>query len=125
MEINELSYLVRGAIFTVHKELGPGLFESVYEAALAFELRSLGLHVSTQVGLPVIYKETTLEIGFKIDILVENQLIIEIKSVETLQNVHKKQLLTYLRLSNSKLGILVNFNEPYLEDKKSLIRIIN
>lgn len=125
MEINELSYLVRGAIFTVHKELGPGLLESVYEAALSYELKSLGLRVSTQLGLPVKYKEALLEIGFRLDILVENQLIIEIKSVEILKDVHKKQLLTYLKLSNKKLGILVNFNVSHLEDKKSLIRIIN
>lgn len=125
MEINELSYLVRGAIFTVHKELGPGLLESVYEAALSYELKSLGLRVSTQLGLPVKYKEVLLEIGFRLDILVENQLIIEIKSVEILKDVHKKQLLTYLKLSDKKLGILVNFNESHLEDKKSLIRIIN
>ena len=125
MEINELSYLVRGAIFTVHKELGPGLLESVYEAALSYELKSLGLRVSTQLGLPVKYKQALLEIWFRLDILVENQLIIEIKSVEILKDVHKKQLLTYLKLSDKKLGILVNFNESHLEDKRNLIRIIN
>ncbi|MEQ8361481.1 MAG: GxxExxY protein [Cyclobacteriaceae bacterium] len=125
MELNDLTFKIRGAIFTVFNELGPGLLESVYETTLAHELLHLGLKVSTQVPLPVIYKDIKLEIGFRIDILVENQVIIEIKSVETLHDVHKKQLLTYLRLSNKKLGILVNFNSSRLIDKESIIRIIN
>ena len=125
MELNDLTYKIRGAIFTVFNELGPGLLESVYEAALAHELQDLGLAVNKQIPLPVIYKDIKLEIGFRIDILVENQIIIEIKSVETLHDVHKKQLLTYLRLSNKKLGILVNFNTVRLLDKESIIRIIN
>lgn len=99
--------------------------ESVYESALAHELSDLGLAVSTQLPLPVIYKTIKLDIGFRIDILVENQIIIEIKSVDMLHDVHKKQLLTYLRLSNKKLGILVNFNSSRLVDKESIIRIIN
>jgi GxxExxY protein len=125
MEINDLTYKIRGAIFEVYKTLGPGLLESVYEAALASELIALGLVIQTQVALPVIYKENKLELGFRIDILVENQVIIEIKSVDALHDVHKKQLLTYLKLSDKKLGILVNFNVSSLEDKVSLIRIIN
>jgi len=125
MELNDLTYKIRGAIFTVFNELGPGLLESVYEAALAHELQDLGLTVNKQIPLPVIYKDIKLEIGFRIDILVENQIIIEIKSVETLHDVHKKQLLTYLRLSNKKLGILVNFNTVRLLDKESIFRIIN
>ena len=125
MELNDLTYKIRGAIFTVHKELGPGLLESVYEAALAYELNEIGLEVKTQVGLPVEYKSVTLELGFRIDILVNNQIVIEIKSVETLHDVNKKQLLTYLKLSNKRLGILVNFNSSVLVDKESLIRIIN
>ncbi len=123
--LNDLSYKIRGAIFTVFNELGPGLLESVYESALARELVDTGLIVSTQVPLPVIYKDIKLEIGFRIDILVENQVVIEVKSVEMLHDVHKKQLLTYLRLSSKKLGILVNFNSSKLVDKESLIRIIN
>ncbi|MEQ8302135.1 MAG: GxxExxY protein [Cyclobacteriaceae bacterium] len=123
--LNDLSYKIRGAIFTVFNELGPGLLESVYESALARELVDSGLIVATQVPLPVIYKDIKLEIGFRIDILVENQVVIEVKSVEMLHDVHKKQLLTYLRLSNKKLGILVNFNSSKLVDKESLIRIIN
>ena len=125
MELNDLTYKIRGAIFTVHKELGPGLLESVYEAALAYELNEIGLEVKTQVGLPVEYKSVILELGFRIDILVNNQVVIEIKSVENLHDVHKKQLLTYLKLSNKRLGILVNFNTSVLVDKESLIRIIN
>jgi len=125
MNLNDLTYKIRGAIFTVFNELGPGLLESVYEAVLTRELLSIGLNTHTQVALPVIYKDIKLDIGFRIDILVENQVIIEIKSVETLHDVHKKQLLTYLKLSDKKLGILVNFNCDQLIDKESIIRIIN
>jgi GxxExxY protein len=125
MTTNEISYLIRGAIFEVHKTLGPGLLESVYEAALAHELRSQNLKVLTQIGLPVQYKDERLELGFRMDILVEDYVIIEVKSIEILHDVHKKQLLTYLKLSGKKLGILVNFNVVKLVDKESLIRIIN
>lgn len=125
MELHELTYKIRGAIYSVHNELGPGLFESVYEAALMYELEEMGLNVQSQLLLPVVYKNTVLEQGFRIDILVEHSVVIEIKSVETLQNVHKKQLLTYLKLASIKIGILVNFNVGKLIDKESLIRIIN
>ena len=125
MDLNDLSYKVRGAIFIVHTELGPGLLESVYEAALFHELAVAGLNAVTQIAVPVLYKDVKLELGFRIDILVENELVIEIKSVEALHDVHKKQLLTYLKLAEKKLGILVNFNVAKLIDKESLIRIIN
>ncbi len=125
MKLNDLTYKIRGALFSVHRELGPGLLEHVYEAALAYELIESGLKVRTQIPLPVIYKDIRLELGYRIDVLVEEQVIIEIKSVETLHDVHKKQLLTYLKLSGKKLGLLVNFNEATLVDKESLIRIIN
>ena len=126
MELNDLTYKIRGAIFTVHSELGEGLLESVYESALAYELSEQGFDVKTQVALPVVYKDKVLsDTGFRLDILVEETIIIEIKSVEKLQDVHKKQLLTYLKLSGLPLGILVNFNEVRLEDKVSLVRIIN
>ena len=125
MDINEITYKTRGAIFAVFNELGPGLLESVYEAALTYELKTLGLNVRNQVPVPVIYKEVKLEIGFRLDLIVEEQVIVEIKSVELMHNVHKKQLLTYLRLSNKKLGLLVNFNSDKLVDKESIIRIIN
>lgn len=125
MDVNELTYLIRGACFEVHKELGPGLFESVYEAALIFELKTLGLVVNSQIDLPVLYKNKELGLGFRIDILVENKIVLEIKSVESLKNVHKKQILTYLRLAEKKIGYLVNFNAEILKDKESIIRVIN
>lgn len=125
LEINDLTYIIRGAIFTVHNELGPGLLESVYEAALLYELQLQGLFATSQVPAAVCYKAVELDLGFRIDILVEDTIIIEIKSIETLHDVHKKQLLTYLKLAGKKLGILVNFNVSKLVDKESLIRIIN
>jgi GxxExxY protein len=125
MDLNDLTYRIRGAIFKVHQTLGPGLLESVYEAALIYELMQMGLRVSSQVGIPVNYNGILLELGFRMDILVEDSVVIEIKSVETLHDVHKKQLLTYLKLSGKKIGILVNFNVSSLKDKESLIRIIN
>ena len=125
MDINDLTYKIRGAIFKVHKTLGPGLLESVYEAALVYEIMQLGLKVVSQVGLPVNYNGVLPELGFRLDLLVEDSVIIEIKSVETLHDVHKKQLLTYLKLSGKKIGILVNFNVSSLKDKESLTRIIN
>jgi GxxExxY protein len=124
MEFEELTYNVRNAIFLVAKELDPGLLESVYEAALAHELESQGFGVRRQVGLPVGYKEVHLELGFRIDLIVNDLVIIEVKSVEMLHDVHKKQLLTYLKLSKRKIGFLVNFNSCFL-DKQSFIRIVN
>ena len=124
MELNELTYLIRWAIYKVHSSLGPGLFESVYEAALIYELMELKLDVKSQVGIPVHYNDIVLELGFRIDILVEDKVIIEIKSVTELKDVHKKQMTTYLKLSGMKVGILVNFNVSSLVDKVSLIRII-
>ena len=124
MNINDLTYQIRGAIFKVHKVLGPGLLESVYEAALAYELIASGMNIKTQVGLPVVYEKVQLELGFRIDILVEDMVIIEIKSVELLHDVHKKQLLTYLKLSGKKIGLLINFNSNSIISKESLIRII-
>jgi len=124
-ELNELTYLVRSCLFKVHNELGPGLLESVYETALKFELTQLGLFVESQVPFPAIYKEVRIDLGFRIDILVEKKLLIEIKSIEALHDIHKKQVLTYLKLANIKLGLLVNFNSLKLVDKESLIRIIN
>lgn len=110
MDENEISYKVRGAIFKVYKTLGPGLLESVYVAALEYELLKDGLEVQKEVPLPVIYEEKKLELGFRLDILVEGKVIIEVKSVESLAEVHHKQVLTYLKLTGLKLAILVNFN---------------
>ena len=97
----------------------------VYEAALMYELTSSGIQVVSQIGVPVYYKKVQLEVGFRMDLMVENTVIIEIKSIEMLLDVHKKQLLTYLKLTNKPLGFLVNFNVTKLIDKESLIRIIN
>jgi GxxExxY protein len=125
METNEITYQIRGAAFRVHAALGPGLFESVYEAALKYGLEKSGLKVQRQVGLPMIYKEIKFDLGFRLDLLVEQQIIVEVKSVECLNEVHFKQVMTYLRLSNKQLGLLINFNVKSLEDKISLKRIIN
>lgn len=120
---NDISYLVRGAIFKVYNELGPGLLESVYETVLLFELQKQGLDVKSQVPLPVFYEGNKLELGFRLDLLVNDKVIIEIKSVENLAEVHHKQVLTYLKLSNLKLGILVNFNVENIE--KGIFRKVN
>ena len=123
MTENELSYLIRGAIFKVYNSLGPGLFESVYELALSYELRLLDLDVKTQIPLPVVYNDIVLDGGYRIDIIVNNKVIIEIKSVETLNPVHHKQILTYLKLSKIKLGILINFNSDNIAN--SIFRKVN
>ena len=120
---NDISYIIRGAIFKVYNELGPGLLESVYETVLMFELHKQGLDVKSQVPLPVFYEGNKLEIGFRLDLLVNDKVIIEIKSVENLAEVHHKQVLTYLKLSNLKLGILVNFNVENI--KKGIFRKVN
>lgn len=125
MEVTDLTYKIRGAIFAVYNELGPGLLESVYELALCHELEQLELEVKRQVNLPVLYKTVSLDAGFRLDLIVENQVIIEIKSVDALHNVHKKQLLTYLKLTKMKVGFLVNFNCDKLVDKDTIIRIVN
>jgi len=120
---NDLSYIIRGCIFDVYNELGPGLLESIYEAALAYELREKGLNVKTQVDLPVKYKDTQLDLGYRIDILVEDKVIIELKSIETILDVHHKQVLTYLKLTKLKLGLLINFNSDDIS--KSIYRKVN
>lgn len=116
MTENEISYEIRGAIFRIHNELGPGLLESVYETVLEYELKKTGLKVKTQVPQALIYQNVRLDQGFRLDILVEDKVIIEIKSVEMLLKVHHKQLMTYLKLANKKLGILVNFNCDSISD---------
>jgi GxxExxY protein len=112
MSENEISYLIRGAIFKVYNNLGPGLFESVYESALFYELEKLELKVNKQVEIIINYEEIILDPAFRLDILVEDKVIIELKSVEELTPIHYKQIATYLRLTNKKLGLLVNFNTP-------------
>ena len=123
MKENDISYLIRGMIFKVYQKLGPGLLESVYENALAYEIQKAGLKVRTQVPLPVVYGDVQLELGFRIDVLVEEKIIVEIKSVEQVADVHHKQILTYLRLANKKLGLLVNFNT--IDINASIIRKVN
>jgi GxxExxY protein len=110
MSENEISYLIRGAIFKVVKKLGAGLFENVYQLILKYELEKLGLNVKIEVPLPVFYDDIKFDIGFRIDLLVNDKVIIEIKSVEKVAEVHHKQTITYLKLTGLKLGILVNFN---------------
>ncbi len=123
MTENELSKIIVNACFQIHKEIGPGLFESVYEECLYFELIQQGLHVERQKELPVVYKGIKMEIGFRTDLIVEHKVIVEIKSVELIATVHQKQVLTYLRLTGSKLGLLVNFNESLIKD--GIQRIVN
>jgi len=123
MTENEIATAIVNAAFKIHKTLGPGLFESVYEAALEFELRKRGLRVTQQVGLPVHYEEVKLELGFRVDLIVDEKVIVEIKSVKVLAPVHKKQLLTYLRLTNLRLGLLINFNVELI--KHGIQRVIN
>ena len=123
MKENDISYAIRGAAFSVYNELGPGLLESIYENALVYELRNMGYDVKTQVGLPVYYKDVKFELGFRLDILVNDLVIVEIKSVESIADVHYKQLLTYLKLTGKKLGLFINFNSSDL--KESIKRIVN
>ena len=123
MTENEISYKIRGAVFNVFNELGPGLLESSYESVLMYELQLAGLEVKSQVALPLIYRDVKLDAGYRIDLVVEDKVIIEVKSVESLTEVHHKQVLTYLRLSGIKLGLLINFN--CTDIRKSIFRKVN
>ena len=123
MSENEISSKIIGAAIEVHKQLGPGLLESTYETCLAYELKQMGLDVKQQQALPVVYKEVKLDAGYRIDLLIENKVIIEIKSVEALADIHTAQLLTYLKLKDLKLGLLINFNSVRVVD--GLKRIVN
>ncbi len=108
--------IVLDAAFKVHTTLGPGLLESVYEIAHAYEIRKSGLVVATQVAIPIIYDDQRLESGFRVDLLVDNAVIVELKAVDTMNPVYEAQLMTYLRLSGMRLGFLINFNVPHLKD---------
>jgi len=123
MTENEIGKIVVDCAYKVHHELGPGLLESTYEACLLFELKKAGLKAESQKALPVIYKDVKLDIGYRIDILVENKVVIEIKSVEALNDVHMAQIITYLKLSDCRLGYLINFNVKYF--KKGIKRVVN
>lgn len=123
MNENDLSYKTIGAAIEIHKVVGPGILESAYENALAFELREMGFNVKQQVAMPFIYKEVKQDVGYRIDLIVNDTILIEVKSVETLAPVHYSQTLTYLRLSGLKLGLLINFNTSILKD--GIHRIVN
>jgi GxxExxY protein len=123
MNENDISKIIVDCCFKVHKELGPGLLESVYEEVLSYELIKCGLKIERQKGIPVFYDDLKMELGFRADIIVENKVIIELKSIETIAPVHTKQLLTYLKLTGLKLGLLINFNEALLKD--GIKRIVN
>ncbi|MFN3753116.1 GxxExxY protein [Flavobacterium sp.] len=123
MTENELSKVVFDCALKVHQTLGPGLLESAYEECLFYELKKIGLDVQKQKALPLVYEEVKLDVGYRIDIIVENKLIVEIKSVEALNDVHFAQLLTYLKLTNCKLGLLINFNVTLI--KNGIKRIVN
>lgn len=123
MTENEITYIIRGAIYKIYNEFGPGLLESVYEHLLTYELCRQELKVCRQVGVPIYYEDVRIDTGFRLDMLVENKVIIELKSVENLLPVRHKQLLTYLKLTGLKIGILVNFNTDNLNG--SIFRKVN
>jgi GxxExxY protein len=123
MTENELARTAVDIAFKIHSCLGPGLLESVYEAIMLYELRERGLSAEKQVGVPVVWEEVRLEVGFRADILIEGKLILELKSCEAVEPVHKKQLLTYLRLTDCRLGLLINFNVPLIKD--GIHRVVN
>ena len=123
MTNNEVTFEIRGAIYDVYKALGPGLLESVYEEALVFELEQRGLKVEKQKQVPILYKGNTLKTELRLDLLVEDQVIVELKSVEEMKKVFAKQLLTYLRLLDKRVGLLVNFNTDDI--LTSIKRIVN
>ena len=123
MTENELSKIIVNSCYQIHVKLGPGLLESVYEEILYYELTKQGLSVERQKAIPVFWENIKMDIGFRADLIVENKVIIELKSVEVIAPVHPKQLLTYLRITGLKLGLLVNFNEKLIKD--GITRIVN
>lgn len=123
MTENEIAKIVVDAAFHIHKRLGPGLLESVYEIVLAYELKKRGLKVQRQQPVPIIYDDITIDEGFRADLIVENKVIVELKSVESVIPVHKKQLLTHLRLLDKRLGLLINFGAEFIRD--GISRIVN
>jgi len=123
MTENEISKIVFESALKVHKTLGPGLLESAYEECMFYELKKYNLKIEKQKALPLVYEEIKLNVGYRIDIIVEDKFIVEIKSVETLNDVHLAQILTYLKLSDCKLGLLINFNVKLL--KEGVRRVVN
>ena len=122
MLINDITHEILDSAYKVHTELGPGLLESAYQACLKYELEEKGLQVESEKALPLVYKEIKLDCGYRIDLLVENKVIVELKSVESFTDVHLAQILTYLRLANKKIGLLLNFNVKSL--KTGIKRVI-
>jgi GxxExxY protein len=123
MEINELSSKIIGAAIEVHKNLGPGLLESAYEECLCFEFELRGLSFERQKALPIIYKGKQLDCGYRLDVVVEYKIIVELKSCEKIEPIHTAQLLTYLKLAKLNLGLLLNFNVPFMRD--GIVRVVN
>lgn len=120
---NDISKIVYEAGYIVHKTLGPGLLESAYEECLFYELNKQGILVERQKSMPLVYDEVKMDVGYRLDFLIEKKIVLEIKSIESLQDIHLAQILTYLRLSNCKLGMLINFNT--LQFKNGVKRVIN
>src|SRR5215472_7192824 len=120
---NELSRIILDAAFRVHSAIGPGLLESAYEACLVYEIRSAGLKVQTQVPLPLLYRDVKLEVGYRLDLLVEELVVVEVKAVDALAPIHHAQLLSYLKLCDKKLGLLINFHEVSL--RHGIKRVVN
>jgi GxxExxY protein len=123
MDENEIAKKIVDAAYHVHRKLGPGLLESVYETVLAFEVERRGLTVKRQVPVSIVYEGITLDEGFRADLIVQDKVIVELKSVETVSPVHKKQLLTYLRLTDTRLGLLINFGTALIRD--GISRVVN
>ncbi len=123
MDINQLSSKIIGSAIEIHKALGPGLLESAYQKCLCHELRLREISFADEKPLPLVYKGEKLDCGYRLDIVVENAVIVELKSCEKLEPIHKAQLLTYLKLSDLKLGLLLNFNVPVMRD--GIVRIVN
>ncbi len=123
MSENELARIVVDVAYQIHRRLGPGLLESAYQAIMAYELRQRGLHVETEVPIPVVWGDVQLEIGFRVDLWVERLLLVELKSIDALVPVHKKQMLTYLRLTDTRLGLLINFGAELI--KEGIVRLVN
>jgi len=121
--LDQISHSIIGAAIEVHRHLGPGLLESAYEACLVFEIKRLGMKVEEQKPLPVVYKEVKLDCGYRLDLVVEDEIIVEIKAIEKLLPIHDAQVLSYLRLTRKKVGLLMNFHVPVLKD--GLKRIVN
>ena len=123
MELNEISGAVITAAMKVHTALGPGLLEEPYKQCLAYELKSSGLKVNVELELPVVYNAVKVDVGYRLDLLVENEIIVELKAVQQIAPIHKAQLLTYLKLSRKRIGLLLNFNTVHLKD--GIVRLIN